>query len=315
MDSVKTIRSIERAFEVLAALRTLPGGATLAQLQACTKLSKPTLMRLLKTLIGVKAVRRSMADQRYRTSIQLDVLARSMSTPDRLADVAAPILDDLRRELEWPSDLTLHLGDDDFMRVMESSLRQSRFYLRRRTGRVYVNLLGSAAGTAFLSALTASRCGELVRVARGGQDPHNLKVSASGTLEAHLEQARRLGYATRHALYRGGSYNAAPRDDALSSLAVPLRCQGLVFGSLNINWNRQALTEKEMAARSVGRLQQAAAAIVEEALQHGMDPEVFARNPARPVAAGDARRPECRPMLAAGGTHAPDRYDDSQIGG
>src|SRR5690606_31875996 len=134
------------------------------------------------------------------------------------------ILDDLCRELEWPSDLTLHLGDDDFMRVMESSLRQSRFYLRRRKGRVYVNLLGSAAGSAFMSALTTARRQELISAARAGKDVHNLKIIAAGTFDAHWDRARRQGYAMRHDLYRGGGYNLAPRDDALSSLAVPLLC-------------------------------------------------------------------------------------------
>lgn len=278
MESVKTIRSVERAFAVLGALQSLPGGATLAQLQDCTKLPKPTLMRLLKTLIGVKAVRKSMADQRYRTSIQIDVLARGVSAPDRLADVAAPILDDLCQELEWPSDLAIHMDDDDFMRVMESSLRQSRFYLKRRKGRVYVNLLGSAAGSAFMSALTPARQRELVGAARAGKDIHNLKIIAAGTLDTHWDRAQRQGYATRHDLYRGGGYNLAARDDALSSLAVPLRCQGVVLGSLNINWNRQAMTPKEMAARVVNRLQQAAGAIVEEAVQHGVDLAAFERN-------------------------------------
>ncbi len=53
MDSVKTIRSVERAFAVLQALGEAPQGATLVQLAASTGLSGPTLLRLLKTLIGV----------------------------------------------------------------------------------------------------------------------------------------------------------------------------------------------------------------------------------------------------------------------
>lgn len=283
MDSVKTIRSVERAFEVLAAVQTSPDGVTLAQLQLCTKLPKPTLLRLLKTLISVKAVRRSMADQRYRTATQLDVLTRNVSVPDRLADLAAPILDELCQQLEWPSDLTIHLGNDDFMRVMESSLRQSRFYLSRKKGRGYVNLLGSAAGTAFLSALDDTRCRALIAAARSSMDDHNLKIIASGTLEAHLKRARLQGYSARHALYRGGSYRVAPRDDALSALAVPLICNGLVLGALNINWNRQALTEEEMATRSVPTLKRAAAAIADRAAQHNINTEVFMLNVLRPA--------------------------------
>ena len=153
MESVKTIRAVERAFEVLRALQAMPQGAALIELQAATGLSGPTLLRMLKTLILVQAVRRSTTDQRYRNSVQLQGLTRGMEPTERLADVAAPWLDSLCQQVEWPSDLVVHQGDDDFMVVLESSLRQSRFYVRRRRGRVRVNLLGSAGGTAFLTGL------------------------------------------------------------------------------------------------------------------------------------------------------------------
>ncbi|QJW84802.1 hypothetical protein HK414_17710 [Ramlibacter terrae] len=81
--------------------------------------------------------------------MQLQGLTRGMEPAERFADVAAPWLDSLCQQVEWPSDPAIHNGDDDFMVVLESSLRQSRFYVRRARGRVRVNLMGSAAGTAY----------------------------------------------------------------------------------------------------------------------------------------------------------------------
>src|SRR5690606_30234652 len=121
--------------------QAMPLGATLIELQHATGLSGPTLLRMLKTLIGLNAVSRSMTDQRYRNSVQLHVLARGIHPLDRLADIAAPFLDQLCQQIEWHSDLLVHTGDDDFMTVLESNLRKSRFYVRRRRGRVRVNLL------------------------------------------------------------------------------------------------------------------------------------------------------------------------------
>ncbi|WP_374669198.1 helix-turn-helix domain-containing protein [Ramlibacter sp.] len=274
MESVKTIRAVERAFEVLRALQARPQGATLIELKSVTGLSGPTLLRLLKTLIAQQAVRRSPMDQRYRNSIQLQGLTRGMTPSERLADVAAPWLDSLCQQVEWPSDLAIHDRDDDYMTVLESSLRQSRFYVRRAPGRVRVNLLGSAAGTAYLAALTESRRRELVECARLGRDPHNAAVIASGDLERRVQEARRIGYARRARQYRGGGYNKPARDDALHAIAVPIVHADWVVGSLNINWNRRALSEREMVARHLPALRAAARGIGASIADLGILPEL-----------------------------------------
>lgn len=283
MESVKTIRAVERAFAVLQALQRLPNGATLIELQHATELSGPTVLRMLKTLIGVKAVRRSMIDQRYRNSMQLKVLTRGMHPLDRLADAAAPWLDRLCQEVEWPSDLAVHAQEDDFMSVLESNLRQSRFFVRRSRGHVRVNLLGSAAGTAFLSALTQHRRIALVEAARAGRDVHNAKVIAINDLERGVAQARARGYASRHSVYRGGGYNGEPRDDALNAIAVPIVCAGKVLGALNINWNRTAMTEKEMVRRNLATLREAAEGIAADACDQGVLDELPNMEEAQPA--------------------------------
>lgn len=274
MESVKTIRAVERAFEVLRALQGMHQGATLLELQAATGLSGPTLLRLLKTLIAQQAVRRSPTDQRYRNSVQLQGLTRGMQPSERLADVAAPWLDSLCQQVEWPSDLAIHDADDDFMVVLESSLRQSRFFVRRARGRVRVNLLGSAAGTAFLAALTTGRRRELVAAARVGRDPHNAAVIAANDLEQRIQHARRHGYAPRSALYRGGGYNGPSKDDALQAIAVPVVYEGWVLGALNINWNRGAMSDREMVRRNLAALRAAARGIGAAAADHGVLPEL-----------------------------------------
>jgi len=274
MDSVKTIRAVERAFDVLQALQRAPQGTTLVELQGATGLSGPTLLRLLKTLIQLKVVRRSSTDQRYRTSVQLHALGQALSPAERLADLAAPWLDSLCQQVEWPSDLVVHSGDDDFMGVLESNLRLSRFYVRRTPGRVRVNLLGSASGTAFLSALGDRRREQLCRVARAGRDIHNLRIAAVDDLAARVEQVRSRGYALRHPVYRGGRYETKPHDDAIQAIAVPVVHGAWVFGTLNINWNRQAATEREMVRRHLVALKAAASGIATAAGQQGLAEEL-----------------------------------------
>jgi len=303
MDSIKTIRAVERAFAVLHALQAMPLGATLIELQHATGLSGPTLLRMLKTLIGLNAVSRSMTDQRYRNSVQLHVLARGIHPLDRLADIAAPFLDQLCQQIEWHSDLLVHTGDDDFMTVLESNLRKSRFYVRRRRGRVRVNLLASASGLAFLSALPDARRRALVLAARSGRDLHNAKVIALNDLERHAMQARLLGYALRHPVYRGGGYDTAARDDALQAVAVPVQVAGRVLGALNVNWNRAAFTAKQMVERHLDALRAAAACIADAAHAQGLLADLTNLEPAAKPQ-GRTAEPDPRQAARAGALSA-----------
>lgn len=280
MESVKTIRAVERAFEVLRVMQGMPQGATLVALQKATGLSGPTLLRVLKTLIAVRAVHRSMTDQRYRPSVQLQGLAQGMEPAERLAQVAAPYMDRLCAVVEWPSDLVVHRGNDPFMQVLESSIRQSRLYVRRKSGRTRVNLFGSAGGSAFLAALPHERRKELALAARGGRDVHNANILAAGDLEARVAQARLRGYAARHPLYRGGTFNGARRDDGLNAVAVPVIHSGRLLGALNINWNRAAMTEQQMVRRHLSALRSTAAAIAAAAAAQDLLGELAGVEPA-----------------------------------
>ncbi len=288
MPTIKSIRAVERAFQVLEALQDAPQGATLADLHRATGLSKPTLMRLLKTLMKVRAVRRGMVDQRYHTAVRLSLLGRSVTAVDGLAEISAPILDELCQRLEWPSDVLIHQGDNDFMRVVESNLRRSRFYVRRRSTGLRVNLLGSAGGQAFLSQLHPERLEQLRECARLGGDMHNEKILACGDLAERLEQVRQRGYATRHPLYRGSGYGQPPRDDQLSAIAVPILGTRQVLGAVNINWNRAAMAEHEMAARALGPLRSAAERIAEAVRDCGIEDELGHGNLRRSDLAGCA---------------------------
>ena len=270
MESVKTIRAVERAFEVLRVMQDMPQGASLVELQRATGLSGPTLLRMLKTLMAVNAVHRGMTDQRYRPSVQLQALAGGTAPTERLAEIAAPWMDRLCEAVEWPSDLAIHTANEPFMRVLETSIRQSRLYVRRKGGRTRVNLFGSAAGSAFLAALPRPRREELAQAVRGGRDVHNANALAAGDLEARVARARERGYAARHRVYRGGAFNGPPRDDRLDAIAVPVIHSGLLIGALNINWNRAAMPEAEMVRRHLRALQDAAFGIAAAAAAHGL---------------------------------------------
>ena len=269
MSSAKTVRAVERAFLVLRALEDAPHGSTLVELERATKLSGPTLLRLLGTLESLEAVRRGLYDRRWRNSVRLRSLTSAAGAVERFTEIAAARLDELCELVRWPSDVGVHFGNDDFMTVLESTLRRSPFYVRReKPGRV--NILMSAMGTAYLAHLPASRCRALVRSARHGTDVHNHSAIAAGDLPKRLAQARMLGYATRHPLFRGGKYNEPERDDRTYSIAVPILSEGTVYGAININWNRDSSSEDAMASRHLEHLTSSAKSIADEARELGV---------------------------------------------
>lgn len=269
MSDTKTVRAVERAFLVLRALEDAPHGWTLVELEEATRLPGPTLLRLLATLEKLEAVRRGLYDRRWRNNVRLRSLTHAVGAVERFAEIAAARLNELCTQVRWPSDVAVHFGNDDFMTVLESTLRRSPFYVRRvKPGRV--NLLMSAMGTAYLAHLPASRCRILVRAARAGKDVHNHSAIAAGDLSKRLAQARMLGYATRHPLFRGGKHNERSCDDRTHSIAVPILSEGNVYGAVNINWNRHASSEEAMASRHLEHLRNIAKSIADEARDLGV---------------------------------------------
>jgi IclR family transcriptional regulator, mhp operon transcriptional activator len=262
------MRSVERTLSVLTALSEA-GPSTLNDLHMRTDLPRPSLLRILATLVELGYVRRGLSDAKYRVTCKTLALAQALTAEDQLAELAAPYLDRLCDSLRWPSDLAVFdEAAGDCMLIAESSLRRSRFYVRRAATGVRVNVLASAVGIAYLSALPALRRLAIVRAARGGSDWHNLNSIASGDWRRQVERSKYLGYAFRTDDFRGGQYMGEPMDDGLDAIAVPVVVEGLV-AAINVTWNRRAVARQTMQQRSlpvlmatVGSLQRAWAATV-----------------------------------------------------
>jgi IclR family transcriptional regulator, mhp operon transcriptional activator len=244
------MRSVERTLSVLAAI-SAAGPSTLNDLHISTDLPRPSLLRILATLVDMGYVRRGLSDAKYRVTSKALALAQSLTPEDQLAELAAPYLDRLCDQLRWPSDLAVFDATaGDCMLIAESSLRKSRFYVRRAATGARVNVLASAVGIAYLSALTEPQRLAIVRAARGGGDWHNLNSIASGVWQRQVERSERLGFAFRADAFRGGRYMGEPEDDGLDAIAVPVALDGLV-AAVNVTWNRKAVTRQAMKQRSL----------------------------------------------------------------
>lgn len=275
--SAKSVRAVERSFSVLAALATT-GGASLTELEKATQLSRATLLRLLKTLIEVGAVRRGMKDHRYRNSVMLKALTGSLDATDYLAELSAPHLEGLHQCVGWPAVVSVPslTGECDHMITLESTAHSTErfvsgaYYINDRKARYRMNMLMSGIGLAYLAHTSPDRCARHLERIRASSDPYNLMAIAIGDIPGRLQQVRQQGYATRHPLYKGGTIGQYGRDDRIDSLAVPIIADDEAIGALNIYWPRGSITLQEVVSRHFTELRETARAIGVAAAENGL---------------------------------------------
>jgi hypothetical protein len=90
-----------------------------AGLNLLTRIAKPSLLRIPRTLEQSGWAARRLADGRYRVGTHFDQVARIRDRYDPLAEAAGPMLERLCRTLSWPSDLMVPAVDR--MEIRESS--------------------------------------------------------------------------------------------------------------------------------------------------------------------------------------------------
>jgi IclR family mhp operon transcriptional activator len=237
--------------------------SSLNDIHIATRISKPSLLRILNTLERAGLVSRRLADGHYRISA-LTREARKRDRYDGVAEAAAPVLDRLCQKVLWPSDLLVPAGDH--MERRETSQAQSPFFRRpsqrNRVGQP-VGWLLTGVGRAYLAFCPDEEREAILRRLRRSDKPEDRLAREPKRLDKILTETRQRGYGTRDTIFVGGNYGGPPQDDGLAAIAVPLLDRMRVHGSINILWIRTAFSVEEFAVRHLADLQAAAAEIVE----------------------------------------------------
>jgi IclR family mhp operon transcriptional activator len=260
MTGVKTIRSLERGLQVLRALQEQPI-SSLHDINHRTRIPKPTLLRILRTLEGSGAVSRRLADGHYRISATLTHLTRKRDRYDSVAEAAAPVLDRLCRKISWPSDLMVPAGDH--MEIRETSRVRTPFstaFINDRIG-TPVNWVLSAVGRAYLAHCPDRERDRILAILRRTDLAENRLAHDHKRFQQILTETRARGYGVRDPSFTGGAYGRqAP--DGLAGIAVPLLHGKRIYGVINIIWTKAAKSVEQMAQEHLDDLRSAAAEIV-----------------------------------------------------
>jgi IclR family transcriptional regulator, mhp operon transcriptional activator len=235
--------SVRRSFAILEALSSRPQG-TISELTLETRLPRPTVVRLLQTLIELGYVAHISRQLGYRLTDRVLELAKGIRFIDHLVDAAAPHMRRFTRQHGWP----LYLGairhraiTIRYSTAPESPLSFERIALQRRSP-----IMTGALGRAWLAF-----CSDEERRAM----LHELGVRNSTALAAALARIRRDGHA----------FTVLPPSAKLQGIAVPIRKRGRVLGCVTMRFTRSTMSEAEAGARFGPLLRTLAAAIAADA--------------------------------------------------
>jgi len=257
---LKVVRALNRGLDVLEAIQASKA-AGLHDLHLATKLPKPTLLRILKTLIERDLVWQRIADGAYVASYTFLQRAAAIDEEAHLAETAVPILTDLCKRVRWPS--ILAVPRLDHMAVIETNRPISYFnYILSAPLGFRINMLRSASGRSYLAFCSQKERTAILSRLRNSARPGDVLARSPVKLNQILADTRKRGYGTRDPDF-GGNYDQ-PRsrvDDGRNSIAVPVLVRDEIVGCVNLTWVAKVATVKDIADRFLPDLNEAARTI------------------------------------------------------
>ena len=279
---VRSIASLKRGLDVLALVHD-GDGLLLRELHASTGVPKASLLRILKTLIEHRLVRRRDGDGAYLSTIfpEGEGVAKISSVAPRettvqpvrpqgrlhmpidtmagrqhaLADELPGLLAMLQQQLPWPSDVAAPHALK--MRVIDSN--------RAHYGRTWrpsvigedIDMLDSAMGRTYLAHSPQSVSRPLVDalLAGGGS-----RARRRETWERELVATRQRGFGARDDLYAGPDSHHGRQ---LSAIAVPIMQRDIVIACLSCVWSQGSNSRADVIEQALAHLVRGASVLGE----------------------------------------------------
>jgi len=250
----EAIRALSRGVNTLKILNET-GGATCQVIAGKLGLSRPTVYRILETLVDSGLV--SMEDGKiFRPTFATRALENGLTNEAWALWVAAPVLIRLQKEVSWTCEIATF--EDHAMVLRDSMHLQNPFRIDVRTFDDRLrSMLTSAVGRAYL-AFCPSQEAELIltHLERFGD---------------RVDQAARVRPQTRAALQtiREKGYAIEQRTDypCATLIAVPIRYGGRVLACVDIVWVSRAIKLRDGLDQLLPALKRAQAKI-ESDLEH-----------------------------------------------
>ncbi len=248
------------AVRVLQLLEALNDGAAVgvADIQARTGLPKPTIVRLLQTLISAGYARQLSRLEGYTVTERVLRLAAGFRHTDQVVAVARGYLDAFTAEHKW----TANIQTQDRGAMRSRYTTRSRSPLDGDPSRINRRfpILSTAHGQVYLAFCGQAEREMLLAILKASKKPADALAREPRALTKLIADVRREGYSLR---------NASPRDQIVG-FAVPVLTAGGAAATIGMRYFESAMRPSEAVRRYLRPLQHIASG-VSAALARGED--------------------------------------------
>jgi IclR family mhp operon transcriptional activator len=245
------IEPVRRSFAVLEAL-SHRRSTTLSMLTGETGLPRPTVVRLLHTLIALGYAARVSRQQGYRLTDRVLGFAESIRFVDHLVDAAIPHMRRFTEEHGWP--LYLATISQGAIVIRHSTAPESPMSFEGAGLNARRPVLISALGRVWLAFCPEEERRTILRDV-------GVTRRQEAALDSVLERVRREGIA----------FTQPPRPTRIHGMAAPIRRGNRMLGSLSMRFPRSAMTEEEVTQRFGKRLLAVGRAIAADVAKKGVE--------------------------------------------
>ncbi len=239
-----TVQSIVRILGVIEVLNQR-SVTTVDMMHQATEIPKPTLIRLLGTLVETGYVFHVSRRDGYALTEKVLRLSAGFHYHDAIVDFARPLLEAFTEKHKWQ--ISLGTLDSDAMLVRFNTRRMSPFapdqlYLNRRVG-----MLTSALGRAYLAYSSKFERDSIMRLLKASNERTDAAARHAKLVDTLIETVRRQGYATIE----------RPPGDRVRSIAVPILNMDptrSAIAAITMFYFSSAMTEAQATSRYLKEL-------------------------------------------------------------
>lgn len=254
MPAFDPVTALTRGLEVLRQINLLER-TTVTEIHKRTGYPKPTVLRMIETLINAGYVVREPGSAAYMPTGKCLLLSNGLHAHAHMTAVAAPFLSSFRRKVGWPSDFGLF--DGDAMVIAATNREFGVLSLNRKVG-ARTPMLLSALGLAYTSFCEEEEVARILTLLQASANPLDASARDVRTVKRVLAKTRERGYSLTDAGYLETVY-----DGAIWGIGVPVLSNGRVMASMNVMFLRSALSLDAGTETLLPPLKETAAAIGE----------------------------------------------------
>jgi len=241
--SDQNVHSVLKALKLLEVLN-LQAITSLDRLHELTGMPKPTIVRLLNTLIAAGYIERVSRTAGYSLTEQVLRISAGYRHSDQVVQAARQILLDFTARYKWP--VLLATYDRDAMVLRFSTKWQSPFadHDGDRTN-TRIPILKSAPGLAYLGFCPDDERKTVLALLRASPHAHDRLAQDARTINRLLSGVRKKGYSSKQPSFV----------DPFAGLGIPIRKKENVLAALSFRYMPAALDEATVVRRYLAPLQ------------------------------------------------------------